>query len=83
MKKDIDAGNIEWTKESVIALYDKIAEETNTTFPGFMSKAFHCPSTRGDVIAAGRELVGSKGLLITKKRYALLYYDKEGKRTDH
>ena len=24
----------------------------------------------------------SKGLFITKKRYALLYYDKEGKRTD-
>ena len=34
------------------------------------------------MIAAGRELVASKGLFITKKRYALLYYDKEGQRTD-
>ena len=47
-----------------------------------MTKGFHCPSTRGEVIKAGRELVASKGLFITKKRYAVLYYDKEGKRTD-
>ena len=47
-----------------------------------MTKAFHTPSTRGEVIKAGRELVASKGLFITKKRYAVLYYDVEGKRTD-
>ena len=47
-----------------------------------MSKAFHCPNTRGDVIRGGRELVASKGLFITKKRYAVLYYDIEGHRTD-
>ena len=47
-----------------------------------MTKAFHCPSTRGSVIRAGRELVASKGLFITKKRYAVLYYDIEGNRTD-
>tara|TARA_B100001094_G_scaffold68400_1_gene64709 strand:- start:6180 stop:8843 length:2664 start_codon:yes stop_codon:yes gene_type:complete len=82
LKKDIDAGNIEWTKESVIALYDKIAEETNTTFPGFMSKAFHCPKSRGEVIKGGREAVASKGLFITKKRYAALIYDLEGDRLD-
>jgi DNA polymerase elongation subunit (family B) len=82
LKKDIDAGNIEWNKESVIALYDKIAEETNTTFPGFMSKAFHCPKSRGEVIKGGREAVASKGLFITKKRYAALIYDLEGDRLD-
>jgi len=36
----------------------------------------------GAVIRGGRELVCSKGLFITKKRYAVLYYDKENKRTD-
>jgi len=82
LKKDIDAGNIEWNKESVIALYDKIAEETNVTFPGFMQKAFHCPKSRGEVIKGGREIVASKGLFITKKRYAVLYYDIEGERVD-
>jgi DNA polymerase elongation subunit (family B) len=34
------------------------------------------------VIKAGREIVASKGLFITKKRYAVLYYDKENKRSD-
>jgi len=82
LKKDIDSGQIPWGKENVIALYDKIAEEVNGTFTAFMTKAFHCPKTRGDVIKAGRELVASKGLFITKKRYALLYFDKEGERVD-
>ena len=82
LQKEIQQGDIQWTKDSVVALYDKISEEVNGSFKAFMTKAFHCPSTRGEVIKAGRELVGSKGLFITKKRYALLYYDKEGERTD-
>ncbi len=82
LKKEIDAGHIPWTKETVVQLYDQIGEEVNTTFPQFMLDAFHCPKSRGEVIRAGREIVGSKSLFITKKRYAVLYYDKEGKRSD-
>jgi DNA polymerase elongation subunit (family B) len=82
LKKEIDTKQIPWTKESVVALYDQIGEEVNKTFPQFMLDAFHCPKTRGEVIKAGRELVAIKGLFITKKRYAVLYYDKEGKRSD-
>lgn len=82
LKKEIDAGHIPWTKETVIQLYDTIGEEVNQTFPQFMLDAFHVPKTRGEVIKAGREIVGSKSLFITKKRYAVLYYDKEGKRSD-
>ena len=82
LKKDIDSGAIPWTKETVIGLYDQIGEEVNATFPQFMLDTFHCPKSRGDVIKAGREIVASKGLFITKKRYAVLYYDKEGKRSD-
>ena len=82
LSKEITAGQIPWTKDSVVDLYDKIAEEVNTSFTNFMTKAFHCPSTRGSVIKAGRELVASKGLFITKKRYAVLYYDVEGERVD-
>ena len=82
LQKEIEAGHVPWTKESVVQLYDQIGEEVNQTFPQFMLDAFHCPKTRGEVIKAGRELVGSKSLFITKKRYAVLYYDKEGKRAD-
>ena len=82
LQKEIDSGKLPWTKETVIALYDQIGEEVNTTFPQFMLDTFHVPKTRGEVIKAGREIVGSKSLFITKKRYAVLYYDKEGKRSD-
>jgi DNA polymerase elongation subunit (family B) len=82
LQKDIDSGAIPWSRENVIQLYDQIGEEVNTTFPQFMLDYFHCPKSRGEVIKAGREIVGSKSLFITKKRYAVLYYDKEGKRTD-
>ena len=82
LKKDIEAGHIPWTRENVITLYDQIGEEVNGTFVKFMEETFHCPPTRGEVIRAGREIVGSKALFITKKRYAVLVYDKEGKRKD-
>ena len=82
LEKEINAGQLPWTKESVVQLYDQIGEEVNSTFPQFMLDAFHCPKTRGEVIKAGREIVASRGLFITKKRYAVLYYDKEGKRSD-
>ena len=82
LRKDIDAGNIPWTKDTVTSLYDQISQEADSTFGQFMGKAFHCPKTRSDVIAAGREIVGSSGLFITKKRYAILVYDDEGTRRD-
>jgi DNA polymerase elongation subunit (family B) len=82
LEKEINAGQLPWTKESVVQLYDQIGEEVNNTFPQFMLDAFHVPKSRGEVIKAGREIVGSKSLFITKKRYAVLYYDKEGKRSD-
>jgi DNA polymerase elongation subunit (family B) len=82
LKHDIAKGLIPWNKDTVVQLYDQISEEVNSTFPQFMLDDFHCPKTRGEVIKAGREIVAIKGLFITKKRYAVLYYDKEGKRQD-
>lgn len=82
LKKEIDSGSIPWTKETIVQLYDQIGNEVNGTFQDFMLEAFHCPKSRGEVIKAGREVVGSKSLFITKKRYAVLVYDKEGKRAD-
>ena len=82
LKSEIEKGTIPWTRESVVQLYDQIGEEVNNTFPEFMLLAFHCPKSRGEVIKAGREIVGTKSLFITKKRYAVMYYDKDGKRYD-
>ena len=68
LKKEIEEGQIPWTKESVIKLYDQVCDEANSSFEAFMAKAFHCPKSRSDVIAAGREIVAETGLYITKKR---------------
>jgi len=82
LKNEIAKGEITWDKDTVIKLYDTVAAEVNSTFPQFMLDSFHTPKSRGEVIRAGREIVAIKGLFITKKRYAVLYYDKEGKRLD-
>jgi len=82
LKNEVAAGNMEWSKEICIQLYDNIADQVNDSFPAFMEQAFHCPREAGEIIKAGREIVASKGLFITKKRYAVLIFDKEGKRKD-
>jgi DNA polymerase elongation subunit (family B) len=82
LKDDVAAGKLEWNIDKCIALYDQVCEQANTTFGDFMVRAFHCPKTRSDVIAAGREIVAQSGLYITKKRYAALVIDNEGFRTD-
>ena len=82
VRNDVDAGRMDWSKETAVALYDSIADQVNESFPAFMEQAFHCPRDMGSVIRGGRELVASRGLFITKKRYAVMYYDKEGKRYD-
>lgn len=82
LKQDIDAGLIPWNKDSVIKLYDQVAEEVNHSFRAFMGEAFHCPKTRAEVIQAGRESISETGLFITKKRYAVLIYELEGSRLD-
>jgi DNA polymerase elongation subunit (family B) len=81
-KHQVERKEIEWTRDKVIELYDAVAEEVNASFTPYMNSAFNCPSNYGEVIKAGREVVASKGLYITKKRYAVLIYDKEGKRKD-
>jgi DNA polymerase elongation subunit (family B) len=82
LKDQVESGVLPWTKESAVELYDIIADQVNDSFPGFMEQAFHCPRDMGSVIRGGREIVASRGLFITKKRYAVLYYDKEGRRYD-
>ncbi len=82
LKDDIDSGKMKWNKEICLKLYDSIAEQVNISFPGFMEQAFHCPRAAGQIIKGGREIVATKGLFITKKRYAALIYDLEGNRLD-
>lgn len=68
-------------KESMVELYDAVADEANASFAGFLQDNFNVNADFA-VIKAGREIVASKALFIKKKRYAALVYDKEGTRKD-
>ena len=82
IKKDVEAGNMEWSKEICIQLYDAISDQLNDSWPAFMEQAFHVPRSNGVIIKGGRELIADRGLFITKKRYAVNIFDLEGKRLD-
>jgi len=82
LNSQIANGDIKWDKENCITLYDGIADQANESFPAFMEKAFHAPRKNGAIIKAGRELIGDRAIFITKKRYAINIFDKEGKRKD-
>ena len=81
-KEQIEKGEFTWNKEACVQVYDAIAEEANESFPSFCERAFHAPRKNGEIIKAGRELIGDRSIFITKKRYAINIFDKEGKRKD-
>ncbi len=83
IKREIDAGEIEWTKESIVDLYNDLARAVSNTFPEFLLEKLNVPVKRSTgVIASSRETVSESGLWIVKKRYACLMYDKDGIRLD-
>lgn len=81
-KEQIEKGELQWNKETVIEFYDAVCEEVNKTFPEYMRNYHNCPNEFNFTIAAGREIIGIKGLFIKKKRYAIMVYDTEGFRED-
>ena len=64
IKENDSINTLEWSKERAIEIYDSLAEETNASFPQFMKDAFHCPLKNGEIIRAGRELVGDRALFM-------------------
>lgn len=83
LKEEIDRGEILWTKESIVELYNDIAKSVSNTFPEFLNKKLNVPIKRSTgVIASSRETVSESGIWMVKKRYACLMYDKDGIRLD-
>lgn len=83
LKDEILKGQVKWSKEIIVKLYDEIGTQVSDTFPEFLNTTFNVPVHMSTgVIKAGREVVGRSGLFIKKKRYAVMVYDKENKRLD-
>lgn len=64
--------------ESAVSLYDHVSDTVSDTFPQFLKDSFNVPLSAGQVMKAGREVIGRAGLFITKKRYAINCLDIEG-----
>ena len=52
-----------------LELYDEVSDTVSDSFPNFMKNEFNVPLSAGQVMKAGREVVGRAGLFI-QKRYA-------------
>ena len=64
--------------QSAIKLYDYVSDTVSNTFPQMLKDQFNVPFSAGEVMKAGREVVGKSGVFITKKRYAIKVLDLEG-----
>ncbi len=83
LRDEIDRGEIVWTKESIVDLYNDLAKAVSATFPDFLLDKLNVPVKRATgVIASSRETVSESGIWMVKKRYACLMYDKDGIRQD-
>ena len=68
--------------EEAIEIADVAAEGVNSSFPRFMQQAFKCQPGFNELIKAGREVVGTRGLFQAKKKYMIKVADLEGTRVD-
>jgi len=67
------------TKQEAIEVADAVAEEVNDMFPAAMRKWFNCQPGHDDLIKAGREIVGSRGLFLNaKKKYTIKVMNLDG-----
>lgn len=74
--------DFKFDKDFIKEYADKIGDDINESFPDYMKRTFHCTDEGASLQKAGREVVATKGLFVSKKRYALMVYDKDGFRTD-
>lgn len=76
--------NLEYdlTRDETVELYKSIGDSVGETFPSFMDKMFNTGIERGKIVGADLEMVGSRGLFLKKKRYAILKYWEDGFRKD-
>lgn len=74
--------NFEFTKDNIIAFSNDVSDKINESFPEHLKKIFHCDDERAALQKAAKEVVASRGIFVSKKRYALLVYEHDGFRKD-
>ena len=74
--------NFDYSRDHLVEFADDVAKQINAGFPEYMKKTFHCTDEGANLQAAGREVVASRGVFVSKKRYALMKFDEDGHRLD-
>lgn len=74
--------NFDYSKDNIIKFANDVGDKINDSFFDYMKKTYHCSDKGALRIKGGREVVASRGLYVSKKRYALMVYDKDGFRKD-
>lgn len=74
--------NFEFTKDNIIEYSDKVADKINDSFPLYMKQTFNCTEECANLQKAAKEIVATRGLYVSKKRYAALVYEHDGFRKD-
>ena len=71
-----------FTKENVIKYVDEISQQVDSSYAEHVKSIFHVTDENAKIIKAAREIVATRGLYVSKKRYALMVFDNEGERYD-
>lgn len=71
-----------YNKENVIKYVDEISQLVDSSYADHVKNIFHVTDENSKIIKAAREIVATRGLYVSKKRYALMVFDNEGERYD-
>ena len=74
--------NFDYSRDNIIKFANDVGDKINDSFFEYMKKTYHCTDKGALRIKGGREVVASRGIYVSKKRYALMVYDKDGFRQD-
>lgn len=74
--------NFDYSRDNIIKFANDVGDKINDSFFEYMKKTYHCSDKGALRIKGGREVVASRGIYVSKKRYALMVYDKDGFRQD-
>jgi DNA polymerase elongation subunit (family B) len=70
--------NFNYNRENVSKFYHTIAKAVDASYAEHVKNIFHVPDDNSKIIKADLEIVGEKALFVSKKRYAICLFEKDG-----
>lgn len=70
--------NFNYTRENVSKFYHTLAKEVDKSYAEYVQNIFHVPEPNAKIIKSDLEIVGENALFVSKKRYAICIFEKDG-----